>query len=384
MTAQLRDSISTLETRVAERTGELSIVNEKNQGQATQLRAIAEIARSAANLKRLDDLLPEITQRISATFGFYHVGIFLLDANREYAVLKAANSETGLRMISRSYHLKVGELGIVGYVTLTGQPRIALDIGENAEFFSGPDLSETRSELALPLRAGDEIIGALDIQSSKAAAFTNNDLDTFGLLADQISVAIENARLFEETRIALQEAQNIYTQSALASWREINRQSAVAGYRYANGAVEPLRRDDAPDVPASVSALEDVATVPTRGNETLSVPIIFRGENLGALNIRQPGRTQVWSDAETRLYQSIVERLSFALENARLYVDAQKRASKERIIGEIGSKISGSVNLDNILQIVVEELGRTLPGSEVIVQFEEGSPSATAEKGSAQ
>jgi GAF domain-containing protein len=96
-----------------------------------------------------------------------------------------------------------------------------------------------------------------------------------------------------------------------------------------------------------------------------------------------PGRTQAWRDSEIHLYESIVERLSFALENARLYVDAQKRASKERVIGEIGSKISSSVNLDNILQIVVEELGHTLPGSEVIIQFEEGNIAAITESGDA-
>lgn len=366
MTAQLRDSISNLETRVAVRTNEITAANEKNQKQAAQLRAVAEIARSAASLKKLDELLPEITLRISEAFGVYHVGIFLLDLNREYAVLKAANSEGGQRMLLRNHRLKVGQIGIVGFVTQTGQSRIALDVGDDAEFFNNPDLPETHSELALPLSIGNEIIGALDVQSVQTAAFTNEDIDILGLLADQISIAIQNARLFEETRSALQEAQNVYTQSAMSSWREINRQKAISGFRYANGTIEPLNLPP----PLQVTAVN---------NETLSVPIIFRGQSLGALTIRQPGRTLAWRDSEIKLYTSIVERLSFALENARLYIDAQKRASKERVIGEIGAKISGSVNLENILQIVVEELGRTLPGSDVFVQFEEGSLGANAE-----
>ena len=360
MTARLLDSISHLEARVTERTNEFMILNEKNQRQATQLRAVAEIARDVTSLKDLEDLLPEITRYISTAFDFYHVGIFLLDADREYAVLKAANSEGGQRMLARNHRLKVGQLGIVGFVTQTGQSRIVLNVGEDAIFFNNTDLPETRSELALPLKIGDEIIGALDVQSIQNNAFTTSDVDILGLLSDQICIAIQNSRLYDETRLALAEAQNIYTRSALASWREINRQSAISGFRYINGIVEPLRPDNA----GEITPIE---------NGSLTIPINFRGQSLGALNIRQPGRTQPWSDSETRLYRSIVERLSFALENARLYVDAQKRASKERVIGEIGSKISSSVNLDNILRIVVEELGRTLPGSDVSVQFEESN-----------
>lgn len=387
MTAQLRDSISNLETRVADRTHEISIVNEKYQHQAIQLRAVAEIARSAASLKRLDDLLPEITQRISAAFGFYHIGIFLLDVNREYAVLKASNSVGGQRMLLRNHRLKVGEMGIVGFVTQTGQSRIALNVGEDAVYFNNIDLPETHSELALPLSIGNEIIGALDVQSTQTAAFTNQDVDTLGLLADQVSIAIQNARLFDETRTALQEAQNIYTQSALVSWREINRQSTISGFRYANGTVEALNTDTISQaasidsvIPAPSSASPGKSNFET-SKETISIPINSRGQSLGTLNIRQPGRTLAWRDSEIHLYQSIVERLSFALENARLYIDAQKRASKELLIGEIGAKISSSVNLDNILQIVVEELGRTHPGSEVIVQFEKSNLVTSTESG---
>jgi len=368
MTTKLSDSISNLETRVAERTNEITITNEKYQKQAAQLVTIAEIARASASLKKLDELLPEITRNISTAFGFYHVGIFLVDVNREYAVLKAANSQGGQRMLARNHRLKIGQVGIVGFVTQTGESRIALDVGDDAFFFTNPDLPETHSELALPLRVGEKIIGALDVQSQEIAAFTSQDIDNLGLLADQISVAIENARLFDELHISLLESQTTYSQSALASWREINRLSSTSGFRYFNGAIEPLRNET-----------KKVETNIQDGS--LSIPINFRGQQLGALNIRQPGRTLSWSAAEIRPYQSIVERLSFALENARLYIDAQKRAAKEQIIGEIGAKISGSINLDNILQIVVEELGRTIPGSEVSIQLEEDSLNPNLESG---
>jgi GAF domain-containing protein len=313
-----------------------------------------------------------------------------LDINTEYAVLMAANSDGGQRMLLRNHRIKVGGFGIVGFVAQTGLPRIAENVNEDAMYFNNIDLPDTQSELALPLSIGNVIIGALDVQSTQAAAFTKQDIETLSLLADQVSIAIQNAKLFEETRSALQEAQKYYTQSAAASWREINRQSAISGFRYANGKIEAFNTDSSTmdksthgvtsNKGSELTGKSDVQTE----HETISIPINIRGQSLGTLNIRQPGRTHAWRDSEVHLFQSIVDRLSFALENARLYVDAQKRAAKERVIGDIGAKISSSVSLDNILQVVVEELGRTLPGSEVVVQFEKDSLGVNVEPGGAQ
>src|SRR5690606_34214496 len=129
---------------------------------------------------------------ISEKYGFYHVGVFLLDENRTYAILTAANSAGGQKMLARQHRLKVGEQGIVGSVTGSGEPRIALDVGADAVFFNNPDLPESHSEMALPLRSGGQVIGALDVQSTETGAFTHVDVQTLGLLAEQVSLAIEN------------------------------------------------------------------------------------------------------------------------------------------------------------------------------------------------
>ncbi|HIE37864.1 MAG TPA: GAF domain-containing protein, partial [Anaerolineae bacterium] len=139
----------------------------------------------------MDDLLDRAVNLIRERFGFYHAGIFLLDERGEYAVLRAATSEAGRRMLERGHKLKVGEVGIVGYVTSTGQPRIVLDVDTDAIHFKNPLLPETRSELALPLRVGDRIIGALDVQSVQEAAFDEEDVAILQTMADQLAVAIE-------------------------------------------------------------------------------------------------------------------------------------------------------------------------------------------------
>jgi GAF domain-containing protein len=359
---ELRHNLETLEDKVKERTADLETTAENAKQRADQLQSIVEITHTiTTSIQNFDELLPEITQQTSAALGFYHVGIFLTDQTGQYAILQASNSAGGQKMLKKGYRLKVGQADIVGFVTGSGQPRIALDVGDDATF-NNPDLPDTLSEMALPLRVGENIIGALDLQSNEASAFSVEDIGMFSLLANQIAIVIQNARLFEETRAALVEAQVFYRQSATASWREVLRQG-TRGYRYLNGSVEAVKT--AGETPKKIAA--------GSGNnpELLTIPINIRGKNLGVLNIRQTGRSQSWSGSEIHIYQSIVDRISFALENARLYQDAQRRASKERVISEIATKVSSSVNMDNILQTAVEELGRVLPGSEVVIQFEQ-------------
>ena len=150
---------------------ELESANNRNQRRAAQFEVLAQVTQAITSVHDLQELLPRITTVISEKFGFYHVGIFLLDEIKEFAVLSAANSEGGKSMLERKHRLRVGDEGIVGNVTATGKPRIALDVGKDEIYFGNPDLPDTRSEMALPLMTKGEIIGALDVQSLETGAF---------------------------------------------------------------------------------------------------------------------------------------------------------------------------------------------------------------------
>jgi len=366
MTARLRAALIGLEQRVAERTAELALANERNERRAKQFESISKVSSTISSTRNLDNLLPQITSIISNEFGFYHVGIFLLDTAKEYAILSASNSDGGRRMLERSHRLKVGETGLVGYVTSTGRPRVALDTGADAIFFNNPDLPETRSEITLPLRAGEETIGALDVQSIEPDAFNQEDIQILSTLADQVSIAIQNARQHEETRKALVESDSLSRQFIQSGWSRFTRSQQIEGIRH-TGAKSTLLYRKSGNIdgksPSNTSQLR-----PRGRGAVLSLPVKLRGEVIGTVDIRSPENRQ-WDQDELDIVTAILERAAIALENARLLTESQKLAAKERTIGEISARISAQSEIEELLKTAAQELGRTLPGMEIAIQL---------------
>jgi PAS domain S-box-containing protein len=196
--AQVQRHADDLEQQIEVRTRDL-------ERRTAQLQVAAEVARDATTAHSLDSLLNRAVNLIRERFGFYHAGIFMVDDRNEFALLKAATGEAGRQMLEHGHRLKVGEVGIVGHVTGTGQPRIVLDTEGDAVYFDNPFLPDTRSEMALPMRVGDAVIGALDVQSPEEAAFDEEDVEILQVMADQLAVAIERTRLFERTQATLEE-----------------------------------------------------------------------------------------------------------------------------------------------------------------------------------
>jgi len=366
MTSRLRETLEGLEQRVAERTSELASANEKNERRARHFESIAQVASTISSTRDMDSLLPQITTAISNRFGFYHVGIFLLDPRREYAVLSAANSEGGQRMLARNHRLKVAEMGIVGFVTSLGKPRVALNTGEDAVFFDNPDLPETRSEISLPLHVGDEVIGALDVQSTEPNAFDQEDINILTTLADQVSIAIQNAKQYEETRKALAESDLLSRQFVQTGWQQFTKSQKLVGIRHSGARATLLYRKNGKS--KSENDLNwDQAMTESRGM-SLSLPVKLHGQVIGSVDVRAPGNRK-WEQDELDIVTAIIERAALAMENARLLAESQKRAAKERTIGEISAKIGMQSDINELLKTAAQELGQTLPGAEIAIQF---------------
>ena len=374
MTSQLRDSIGNLERRVAERTADVEMARLLSEKRAQELQAISEISRTISTEQRLDILLPLVTRLASEKFDFYHVGIFFVDETQQFAVLQASNSEGGKRMVERGHRLEVGQTGIVGNVAQTGKPRIALDVGSDAVFFNNPDLPDTRSEMALPLKVRGQTIGVLDVQSIRPGAFSESDANNFSILADQVAISIDNARLFGKSQEALSELQRLYRQYQSQEWSVFSRQETGIGYH------QSLIGGKSLDIPVESDeiqeALQKGKVIVIDGNleksqPSIAIPVKLRGQTIGVLQIKSPTKNHRWNQDEINLVQAISDRLGLALDNARLLQDSQRRAAKETKIGEVTAKIGASINMRSVLQTAVEQLGRALPGSEVVIQFKD-------------
>ena len=364
----LEEQRGQLEEQVAERTADLS-------SRSAQLEAAAQVAREAVGIRDVGQLLDETVNLISDRFGFYHTGLFLLDEAGEHAVLRAASSEGGRRMLARGHRLRVGQEGIVGYVTGARSARVALDVGEDAVFFDNPDLPRTRSEAALPLLAGEEVLGALDVQSTEREAFSEADVTVLQTLADQIAIAISNSRLVERVQESLEIERRAYGQMSMEAWRNLIRSGIGLGRRYDPQRILP---DGSPRQAEMAQA--EIGGRPVAGQAgpgpAMAIPLKVREQVVGVLDgYKSPGAGD-WTEDEVALFQALVDQLGVALDGARLYQDAQLRATQDRVLGEVAGRMRETLDMDEVIKTAVREIGEALGIAEVEVRMGVGSERA--------
>ena len=362
----LGDVMSTLERRVAERTRELEEANVQTERRVERWQTITEISHSiSSNMDRgLDELLSFIARSISERTAFYHVGIFLLDQTRQYAVLRAANSPGGIRMLERHHQLKVGGVGIVGYVAQAGRPRIALDTGLDAVFFNNPDLPETRSEMTLPLKTGPQVIGALDLQSTQQSAFTEEDLTALSALANQIAIIVLNSQLREGGETA---------PSGMLTGRQVRPLGAkdqTSGFSYLpDGTISSAVKIAEEVTRKALDTGDIVATDQNTRSPSLAVPVKIRDRVVGIIHLETTDEKRRWTEDDIALVQAVSERAALAIENASLFEATERRARQEQVVAEVTTRIGESNNMERILKTTIQELGRTLGATRTYIQL---------------
>jgi GAF domain-containing protein/HAMP domain-containing protein len=379
MTTQLSGLVADLEERVRERTHALEKQNETLRSRTSQLQTISEVARAVTSAQDLQKLLDTLVNLMSERFGFYHVGIFLLDDQREFAVLRASNSEGGKRMLARQHKLRVGQVGIVGNVTGAGKARIATDVGQDAVYFSNPDLPLTRSEMALPLMVSGQVIGALDVQSTEANAYSPDDIEVFNILADQVSIAIYNNELYQNTRDALMETENLHKQYLQREWSSEVEGRGNAGFLFTPIGLSQVEKSDLPEIEKAlnqgipvVTSLDDQIEGEPEIKPSLTVPIILRGETIGVIRLQDDiEKRQNWTDQEITSVKTVADQVGIALENARLLEQTMRRADRERKVLEITNKIRSTSDPQTMIKTAVEELQKALHASKTQLIIEQ-------------
>jgi len=208
-------------TRVLRRNVELNRRNlqllKKAQRQALLLEAGARVGRSITSILDLDKLLSATVDVIGEEFGFYYVGVFLIDETGEWAVLRAGRGGAGEGMLAEGYRLAVGGRSLVGEATGRREPVIALGVEEGSSYPENPHLTATRSAMALPLVVGDTLLGALSVHSTAEAAFSEDDVVALQAMAEQLAIAINNARLLKDLEAAHEELMRTKTFRVIAA-----------------------------------------------------------------------------------------------------------------------------------------------------------------------
>ena len=369
LTSELRENQRSLEIIVQDRTAALE---KRNQ----QLSLTAQVTREIATIQDLDQLLVEAVNSISQNFEFYHTAIFLIDETNRFAVLRAASSEGGKRMLERGHQLRIGEVGIVGFVIDRGIPRISLDVGADAVYFQNPNLPETRSEMALPLRVRGQVIGALDVQSSEPSAFTNEDVTLLQTLADQVAQTIQNTRLLQELQSNLEATQRAFGEISQQAWQKYLGAQGRLHERFDPEGILPPTTEWSSEMTAAATQGE-----PILGHQaeysSLALPVSERGRTIGVLNAYKSPEAGAWTPEEISLMEVISEQLGVALESARSFQDSQLAAVREQLTSEATAKVRETLDIETIIKTATEEIRQALNLPEVTIRLRQDTSAGT-------
>jgi GAF domain-containing protein len=333
---------------------------------------------------RLDlrTLLDETVRLVRDTFPSVDVAqIFLVDKEKKNATLVATTGQTAL-----GQQVGVGSLNVIGRVTIGGQSVVVRDSGDEQAYRRTAFLEGTHAELVMPLRVGMDTIGALDLQSKDGSAFKIEDVEAIETLANQIAVAIDNARLFEEAQIKMVENQRLYEQAS-ASLREIERlnQQLTGGAwaEYLRGTsvapaytIDPMtgRIEDAAEWTSTLAETSKRnQTVIRSGTQvkTVALPISVRGEVIGAMEF-ELAPDQAIGQEQMAILQQVVERLGLAAENMRLLDEAQRIAQREAMVNEITARMQAATNVEAVVAAATQSLADSFQAKRVAIRL--GTP----------
>ncbi|MBN1642415.1 MAG: GAF domain-containing protein [Anaerolineae bacterium] len=374
LVAALSQSRMLLQVTEAQRAGLEEVVAARTQG----LRAVSDVARATTAVLDPDLLLPQVVDLVRDRFGLYYVGLFLVDDERAYAVLRAGTGTAGAQMLAQGHCLEVGGESMVGRCAFTGVADVQLDVGQAPVRFDNPLLPDTRSELALPLLARERVIGVLSVQSDQEAAFDETDVALLQTMADQVAVAIDNARLFAENQAALRDLQTAQRRYTGTAWGRFLHETQYKGYDTSaehltlpDGAIaaeirEAVQRGQATVLPEPGSTSEPRKS---RAGSAVVAPILVRGQVIGVLGLHDPVGDRTWNEDEIALVETVVERVGAVAENLRLLDEAQRRETDARAVRDIADRMRRAPDMDALIRVTLQETASAIGVSDAFLQL---------------
>ncbi len=336
MVSRLEELQGSLERQVQERTA--------------QLTATIEVGRVASQILDQDELIHTVVNLVTDKFNFYFAGIFLTDSTNRWLEFKAGTGEAGRLLKDSNYRLEINDKSMIGATARSKSARVAENVAFEKTYLANPLLPYTRSEITLPLVSGERLLGVLDVQSTEVGSFSEADIETLQGMANQLTIALENARLFQETQDTLEEVRAVHRQYLSSAW---GRATEAGNLEFTAGDSGKLTGEEA----------------------AMDIPITLRDQIIGQIKLE--GEDE-WNSEERALIEAVATQTALALENARLLEESQQLAVRERLISEIGAKIWASTTVDGILQTAVREIGRIMNASEAAIEIDLEQPGEEA------
>jgi GAF domain-containing protein len=345
---QIRNLKTSLELRVTERTYELERMNEFVQ-------KIAEVGRDITAIRDIEELLNNSVILIGEHFSYDHVLLYLIDERQEFVILVSAYGYEIEDLLARDIRIRVASSDPVGDVVGNGHPRLLKD-GELHAFH--PLIPQTRSRMVVPLKIGTRTMGALDLHSDRAQEFNVDTLNIQRIVADQLAIAIDNARKFHEMNQSLRELELLTGRYTKESWDAAQKvMSLKDGYVYRGSIV---RRRDTQPIGGNDRRMNS-------NRESVRLPLKLRDQSIGSI-VFTFDEADPDPDVVTTL-KEMTQRLTLIMENARLVMEARSLAAREQQINQITAQVRGSLSVESILRNTVQELGKAFGASKTFIQI---------------
>jgi PAS domain S-box-containing protein len=366
------------------------------QERAQRLEIAAEIASEASSVLSVEQILNKAVNLVRDRFGYYHASVFQIDPLGEFAILQEAAGDIGAEMKKLGHKLAVGSKSLVGQATKLGVPVVIDDVTADPNYYPNPLLPETRAEMVIPIKIGNRILGALDVQSKEKSAFSPEVVHTLQILSDQLATASSNALLFATTRENLKKnrtlnevATSAASSSSLQEAVELTASGlkpvmeeadiaiflynpenklefrAAAGFSGLNLAGLIIESDQGllgqsstegnPIFVADLRSMQNPGTISTKSQSLLLIPFQFSGEPLGMMVMESP-KPAAFDQNDLEIMVNFGNMLAAIVSNNRLLEQLRRQADKQQAIFEITNKVRQTVEMQSILQTSVAEI----------------------------
>ncbi|MBK8903375.1 MAG: GAF domain-containing protein [Anaerolineaceae bacterium] len=336
---------------------------------ATELETVASVSTVAAASMEPEELMQQVVDLTQDRFNLYHAHIYLLNESKTDLVLTSGAGETGAKMVAEGRRISLDQKqSLVARAARNRVGVVSNNVQAEPGFLPHPLLPETRAEMAVPLVAGNEVLGVLDVQADQVDRFTSEDINIFTTLASQVAVALQNARRHNEALKALDELTRLQRIMVREGWTDYltTQERPFFGYAFDAKGAKPIQKARAGSAAAEDAQSEQngkiVETAVTTPDDALTIPIAVRGELVGKIALRSPDGTAI-PERKQSLIQTVAQQVSEALERARLTEQTQRalqetneQARRLALLNELSEAISRMTTIEDIASAIISKV----------------------------